>query len=182
MCKLISIPLAQVKSPDDFWVQAEVSWQEGSSPKSSQWLKHYGCDTFQHSPQELLSTYQTENNTLKIRATNVCGQEIRSGGYVESIRIRAADGTVAKEWYNQESTTQDIPLEGLAAGMYTAEIRSGDETETINFAVAAATSPKATSSRRWLLWVFALACIGIAGAWYYRRKHRIKKMSEKQPL
>lgn len=172
----ISIPLEKLTTPQDFWVKTTSTWQENGDTKTQELSTHYDCTTFKESPREVTSQYRAEINTLTIGATNVCGEAIRTGGYVESIRIKGEDGQIRKEVYNTSSVAQDISLSDLPPGNYTAEVVSSDQKQTVQFAVAAFSGTSARARYlRVLIWIVLICAASVVGYKWYKRQKRMKK-------
>lgn len=169
--KAISLPLTTLENKNDFWVKAVFTDQETQQTQESE--IHYECNTFGDSPIDLNVNY---SNDLDISATNTCGETLREGTYIESIRV-TQDGKVKKELYNIKTSKNKLALSSLPPGNYSVLVKSGKFTKTLDFKVD---EKKATKSGNWaIILVGILLVLAGVGYWYKTSKVAKKPSQEK---
>lgn len=172
----LAVPFATTMQGRDFWVQADARWKNETGDEQTKMSEvHYTCDIFQSSPKDLMVSFQPSSSSLAISAVNSCGETVRTGGYIESIRVRNENGETVKEQYNSQTITQDIIMEDLPAGNYTAEVRSGDFDKEVQFMIAGASSQDADAAKRSRIMIIIIAMmllLASAAAYYVKRKHK----------
>lgn len=131
----ISVPLTQLTTGKDFWLKVHEEWQDGKETQSKELVTHYDCDAFGTSTATVSSTYHPDTKTLAVESTNSCGEPVTKSSYAESIRVTNAAGTLIRELYN-EQLPQHIVLADVPGGTYTADVKIGDQTTTVSFAIA----------------------------------------------
>lgn len=173
--RAISIPVEKAVSLSTYWLKAQLVWQDGNSRQHvKQWEIRYGCDQFTDSQTSLSSEYKPDTVSLSLQSLNACGDPMRTGGYVKSIKIKSEDGTVQKELYSEPVGQRDLSMQDLPPGNYVAEVTNDDITNTVSFSVAGASTTKASWLRTLVLWILAaLVAIVLGYIWY--RKHKQQK-------
>lgn len=152
----ISLPLTKLTTPEDFWVKAVFI--QPANPKHIREVEvHYDCKTFEENIRFLDASYANSNsNTLSLAGKNICGEKVKTGGYVEYIRVKQND-EIKMEAYNLTSLPETFSLENLPAGSYQAEIKSGEIIKKFDFTIP--------SDKIWgyilLLLFFLLTVLGI---------------------
>ena len=166
----ISIPFDSPRR--DFWVQVVARWKNESGDQTKISEIHYTCDTFQSSPADLKALFQSASSTLTISAVNVCGETIRTGGYIESIRIISESGETVKEQYNIPSITRDVTMTDLPAGNYIAQVKSGDFEREVPFVLVGSASKGKRGQNFWMIIAIICMIILFALALVYMKRKR----------
>jgi len=160
--KAISLPLNQLSNKADFWIKALFTSEE--SGQNQEVEIHYDCNSFADSPVDLNINY---SNDLDISATNTCGQLVREGTYIESIKV-TQNGQVTKELYNIKTSKNKLALSQLPPGNYSVTVKSGKFTKTLDFKVD---EKRPTGAGNWALAIIGiLFVLGGVGYWYKMRK------------
>lgn len=118
----ISLPLSNIPTKNDFYIKAIFT----SSRGRREIIKHYHNGLFADSLKDIIISYSKNRpNILTIKLINTSGNEIKNGGYIESLRILDSKDKVVQEKY--ALTTKDLPLNltSLSAGKYTVKVLSG---------------------------------------------------------
>ena len=126
----ISLPLSNVHTKDDFYIKAVFT----SGKQRREITKHYHNGLFTDSLKDIVIDYNENSpNILTVKLINTAGNEIKNGGYIESLRILDFKNRVVQEKY--ALTTKDLPfkLVALDAGKYTAKVISGKIQKQKNF-------------------------------------------------
>lgn len=178
----ISLPVDKLTTPTDFWLKAKFT-QPKDSKKGREVEVHYNCDLFDSSMKFFTIAYdKTKSNNLLFQAENGCGGKVRTGGYIESLRI-SQDSQVKQEFYNLTAVSESLPLEGLSPGNYQAEVKSGGITRVLDFTISSSViSPflapslppevkkPTTSPWHFILVIVLLVVIIFLYLWWRRRK------------
>lgn len=118
----ISLPLSNIPTKNDFYIKAVFT----SSRGKREIIKHYHNGLFADSLKDIIISYSKNSpNILTIKLINTAGNEIKNGGYIESLRILDSKDKIVQEKY--ALTTKDLPLNltSLSAGKYTVKVLSG---------------------------------------------------------
>ena len=118
----ISLSLSNVPTKDNFYIKAVFT----NSKDKREITKHYHNGLFTDSLKDIIIDYNKNRpNILTIKLINIAGREIKTGGYIESLRILDSKDKTVQEKY--ALSTKDLPLNlsSLSAGKYTAKAISG---------------------------------------------------------
>jgi hypothetical protein len=169
----ISLPFLKLTDLTDFWIKAEFI--QPANPKKSQTVEiYYDKNTFKESISSLNIAY--DNGNLNLQPANVLGNSVNQG-YIESIRVKNADGKVVQEAYNLISAPKQFSLNKLSVGSYTAEVKSGLIKKEISFNVPSITPPSPKKQSNFFIYIIIVVIVVIIGVSIYVFWQR-----KKQPL
>lgn len=167
----ISLPINKLPDSKDFWLRAEFGNASGT-PQIVE--KHYSCTTFAQSQKNVAVEYDSNNQTLKLKATNSCDQPI-SKGYIEQLQI-VQEGKIVEEAYNLTDIPVSFPAKKLIPGDYQARIRVAGAEKTIPMPVSKKNLPR---KNVWLIGIIVgtIVVTITAGTYFWRkRKSQVKEV------
>ena len=162
----ISIPLEKLQTPDDFSIEATFADSGGEETVSI----HYDCGTFQTAVRLLSLRYDPRKPfILSVDAKNSCGNTVQDS-ILDAVRIRSGDALVMEK-DNYAVSSGSITLTGFAPGAYSAEVRMGEDRQTLDFTIP--DSAGRTSRTMMIVIVTAiLIVVTVLSVWLFKRKRR----------
>ncbi len=128
----ISVPIDKLKSRNDFYIQANLT----DSRESREIVKHYSDDLFRNVIDKIDIIYDSKNpNQLILLPKNIKGETVRSGGFVEYIKIKDKNGNTIQEKNILTDFESPFILGNLKRGTYTAEAGTDDLISKTDFRV-----------------------------------------------
>lgn len=178
----ISMPLLPLKGANDFWVKGVfINTEDNKIIRTVE--THYTCSKFSGSLADIRLLYTpSSSNAVSIEAADGCGAKMSQGGYIESIRITKG-GVIKKELYNVDASVDKISLDGLPAGTYQAEVKSGKLSRVMDITISSQAKKASQEQNLPSLIPKIVLTIGFAlmiGALIFIwKKYRITKESQK---
>lgn len=126
----ISIPMEKLSTRNDFAIEATFADDDGEQTVRVQ----YNCDTFQTAVRSLALRYDPKKPfVLSAVAENSCGKTV-SDIVLDAVRIKSGN-TLVMEKDNYTVSTGVIPLKGFAPGAYSAEVKMGEDRQSLEFTI-----------------------------------------------